>query len=163
TCRTSCRRRAGDVDMGASMSATETETTASARRSMFTVARQIGVLGAVGLVAVLAVAGVTWRAGREVQQSTDRVETAGRMIRNPVEADMMQDALRADVLAGILSQGPADTEAVRADVAEHAAQLRAAIEANAALVEPGRVRDALDAVLPALEAYVAHAERLTSL
>ncbi|HEX7094757.1 MAG TPA: HAMP domain-containing protein, partial [Acidimicrobiales bacterium] len=142
---------------------TAAETATSRPKSLFTVARQIGALGAVGVLSVVAVAGVTWHSGRRVQDSTDRVVRAAELGRYQMEADMLHDALRADVFASLITTSPAERERVRGQVAEHTERMRAAIEASDALVEPGPVQEAIDAVRPKLDAYVAHAQRLTEI
>src|SRR5262245_17396098 len=53
-----------------------------------------------------------------------KVTRTGRALRNHLEGDMMHDALRADVLAALLAETPADWEAVHTDLVVHARHFR---------------------------------------
>ena len=54
-------------------------------------------------------------------------------LRNHLEADMMHDALRADVLSALLvglNKSPSSADEVRSSLQEHAARFRKVLEAN---------------------------------
>lgn len=76
-------------------------------------------------------------------------------------SDMMHDALRADVLSAFMDK--ADGDAVRADLADHAATFRDALAANRALPLPPAMVEALAEVTPALETYIAQANTIAEL
>ena len=88
------------------------------------------------------------------------------VMRNHMQADMMHDALRSDVLGAMLAAqtGEADAmEGIRTDLAEHSATFRAAVEENNALAtEPGTVA-ALNEVSEPLQQYIASAEQIVAL
>ncbi|MDB5422341.1 MAG: methyl-accepting chemotaxis sensory transducer, partial [Brevundimonas sp.] len=88
------------------------------------------------------------------------------VMRNHMQADMMHDALRSDVLAAMLAaqNGEADaTTGIRADVTEHTATFRAAIEQNNALATDPETVTALNEVSEPLQQYIASAEQIVSL
>lgn len=88
---------------------------------------------------------------------------AGTAIRNHLEADMMHDALRADVLAALVADGPDGIQEAQAGLTEHATHFREQIKANEALELPAEVSSALQSVVPSLDSYVASAERMVQL
>jgi methyl-accepting chemotaxis protein len=77
-----------------------------------------------------------------------------------MQADMMHDAMRADVLASMLANNPAagvDAPAVKADLVEHDASIREMISANKALAADDKTKTILASVEPPLLAYIASA------
>ncbi len=97
--------------------------------------------------------------GRELE----RVETSGQSTRHQLEADMMHDALRADVFAALLAKSPSDRASIEGDLREHATHFRESIAANEALDLDPDVRGALAAAKPTLELYIRHAEEIVAL
>jgi methyl-accepting chemotaxis protein len=103
-----------------------------------------------------------WVAGKltEGLQNTDR---SAAILRNHMEADMMHDALRADVLSALLaSLGTAGMNSadVKADTAEHVASFRKVIAENTQLATDPRIRDALGKLADPLETYIAAADEI---
>jgi len=97
-----------------------------------------------------------------------RVEqvTIGHTLRNHMQADMMHDALRADVLSALLAARESRPDAIadaKASFAEHAGLFRDAIEANGQLDLDATVRERLAEVIPALTAYIASGEAVITL
>ena len=87
-------------------------------------------------------------------------------LRNHLEADMMHDALRADVLAALHAarQGRADQrDAVHHDLAEHVGLFRDSIAANEAMSLPPAVGQALARVDQPLAQYIEAAQTITRL
>jgi len=86
-------------------------------------------------------------------------------LRSHLEADMMHDALRADVLAG-LRAGRDGTDASRqevlTDLAEHVENFRTSIAENAGRDLGAETKAALDEVTPRLEAYIQSAESVVA-
>ncbi len=90
------------------------------------------------------------------------VLTSGAL-RSHLEADMMHDALRADVLAALqLGQmtPPEAQTAIRADLAEHVALFRETIATNAGRPLGDDIKAALGEVAPRLSAYIESAETI---
>ncbi|NEJ71284.1 HAMP domain-containing protein [Rhizobium phaseoli] len=97
--------------------------------------------------------------GAEVAQSA-------QILRNHMQADMMHDALRADVLASLLASNPAagiDPAAVKADLVEHEASFREMIDANKALVSDGQTKTVLAGIERPLLVYVDSATKMVEL
>ncbi|MGO8411490.1 methyl-accepting chemotaxis protein, partial [Rhizobium ruizarguesonis] len=70
-------------------------------------------------------------AARQPENNAD-VARSAQILRNHMQADMMHDAMRADVLASMLASNPAegiDPAAVKADLVEHDASFREMINA----------------------------------
>lgn len=92
--------------------------------------------------------------------------TATTAVLNQKQADMMHDALRADVLFAIVT-GPngsaKDRQTVMSDLADHVASFETAIAQLQALPLPPPIRDKVDDVVPLLDAYVASAQEIAGL
>ncbi|MDR6531233.1 methyl-accepting chemotaxis protein [Caulobacter rhizosphaerae] len=105
--------------------------------------------------------------------STTRLDDAVRdanasstMLRNHMEADMMHDALRADVLSSQLAGEPGsgvDLTGVRKDLAEHTALFRGALAENETLVTDPASRAALAELKAPLDVYITSASRMVDL
>lgn len=88
------------------------------------------------------------------------------MIQTHMDADMMHDALRADVLAAIVARDEAfgiSQDDVRKDLAEHAAQFRKDIADNTALAATEVEKALLGQLKDPLEAYITGAEEMVDL
>ncbi|HEX8471198.1 MAG TPA: methyl-accepting chemotaxis protein [Brevundimonas sp.] len=90
----------------------------------------------------------------------------GEVMRNHMQADMMHDALRSDVLAAMLAaqNGQADAMAgIRTELREHSDSFRMAVEENNAMArDPGTITALKEAATP-LEQYIASADRIVTL
>jgi methyl-accepting chemotaxis protein len=103
-----------------------------------------------------------WGIDRQSDELHGVVVTNGAL-RSHLEADMMHDALRADVLAALrlgAMTGAEDKAQIEADLAEHVANFRARIEENAGRTLDAETQAALAEVKPRLEAYIAAAEKI---
>ncbi|WP_162245663.1 HAMP domain-containing protein, partial [Brevundimonas sp. Root1279] len=91
---------------------------------------------------------------------------SAEVLRNHMQADMMHDALRSDVLSAILATDPSagvDLADVRTETADHVKSFRDAISANQALATDPEVKTALGKVEAPLQAYIASAEQIVRL
>ncbi|MDL2402625.1 methyl-accepting chemotaxis protein [Rhizobium mayense] len=94
------------------------------------------------------------------------VARSAQVLRNHMQADMMHDALRADVLAALLASNPAAgvaADAVKTDLAEHEASFREMIAANKALATDATMQRVLAGVEPPLLAYIESATKMVDL
>jgi methyl-accepting chemotaxis protein len=110
------------------------------------------VIGGIGL----------WGIDRQSAELHGVVVTSGAL-RSHMEADMMHDALRADVLAALQlgMMTPPDQQAeIRAAFEAHVANFRAQIAANEGRSLEPQIHAALKEVAPRLEAYIASAETI---
>jgi methyl-accepting chemotaxis protein len=117
------------------------------------------------LVAFMALlmCGIAVNAHIGMSRASERLEgvlLTSHILRNQIEADMMHDALRADVLAAMLATG-ADAEVVNKDVEDHAKQFRKLVEDNKALAAVPDLKAALAAVDAPLQSYISNAEHIT--
>jgi len=87
-------------------------------------------------------------------------------LRNHLEADMMHDALRGDVLAALLAadQDRADQQSkVQGEMREHATRFRQFIENNSQLDLSTDIKRAIDDVRPVLTEYIGGGESIVGL
>jgi methyl-accepting chemotaxis protein len=88
------------------------------------------------------------------------------VMRNHMQADMMHDALRADVLAAMLAaqQGQGDAMAgIKADLEEHSSSFREAIDENHKKATNAATIEALNAADEPLQQYIASARQIVNL
>jgi methyl-accepting chemotaxis protein len=122
---------------------------------------------AVAGVAVLVLCGASAGAGMWMTTSLGAAlaesSRSSEVLRNHMQADMMHDALRSDVLSAILASDPSagvDLADVRAETADHIESFRGAMTANRSLAADPEIRAALGEVEAPLQAYIAAAERI---
>jgi methyl-accepting chemotaxis protein len=97
-----------------------------------------------------------WSTSRLTDDGAD-VNRAAQVLRNHMQADMMHDALRADVLSALLASNPAAGIAiddVKKDLAEHVASFRESISANKSLASDAAIQEALGKVEAPLLTYI---------
>ena len=114
------------------------------------------------LLGLMAMGAIGYLGQRDLLDSLQDQNGSAQALRHHLQADMMHDALRADVLAAMLAgrQGDADgVAAARQAWREHAATFRDAIaaNANAHLALDSATTAAMKDVKPALDAYIGHA------
>ncbi len=111
--------------------------------------------GVVGLIGYLSV--------KALDRSMDAISVNGSALRNQMQADMMHDALRADVLAALLAASPAEHATARQDAEEHAATFRETIAALDRRALDARVKEAVARVRPDVDAYLQSAVDMVAL
>ncbi|MCU7647997.1 methyl-accepting chemotaxis protein [Pseudomonas aestus] len=121
--------------------------------------------GAISLLAIALVAGIgLWGQSRLASALHDN-ELNASALRNHLEADMMHDALRADVLQALSSQ-PGDEAAgneVRDSLREHGDWFRKSLAENARLPLASDIREAIGELQPVLENYIRAAQDIAGL
>ncbi|WP_370689185.1 methyl-accepting chemotaxis protein [Phenylobacterium sp.] len=103
-----------------------------------------------------------WATAR-LDRALEDTARSSAILRNHMQADMMHDALRSDVLSAILASDPAagvNPEEVRGDLAAHSKSFRDSMARNTKLVREPATRAALARVEAPLTAYVAAAESI---
>jgi methyl-accepting chemotaxis protein len=121
-------------------------------------------------VAIFALAGSAtgvgiWSAGTLAGNNAD-VARSAEVLRNHMQADMMHDALRADVLASLLAANPATgitLDAVKKDLAEHETSFRDMIAANKKLATDKATQDVLAKIESPLLTYIDSATKMVDL
>jgi len=96
------------------------------------------------------------------QNEIQSVELTNRILRNQIEADMMHDALRADVLSATLAASKAESAQVATDLAEHAGRFRKLMDENDELANEPEVKQALASVAPLVRTYINDAEAIVA-
>jgi methyl-accepting chemotaxis protein len=126
------------------------------------------VMGAGAAVMVLCTASAgagLWSTSR-LDSALREANTSASVLRNHMEADMMHDALRADVLSSQLA-GDATSgihlDDVRKDIAAHTAIFRKALADNDALATDPASRAALAEVTAPLDTYIKSASQMVDL
>lgn len=85
--------------------------------------------------------------------------TSDEVLRHQMEADMMHDALRADVLSALYAtaentKGTESKETVLANLADHVKTFQEALETNEKLDLPDEIRQKLEDIKPTLHTYI---------
>jgi methyl-accepting chemotaxis protein len=131
----------------------------------WTIGKKLGVFALSCGVVLLGLAGVAGRALRAVEDVSDELAETARVTHAYMTADMMHDALRADVLEALISAqasgGDGATSAQEVD--RHAETLRSNLAAVAASPIDAGTRASLEGVRGAVDAYAAEAQALTRL
>jgi methyl-accepting chemotaxis protein len=130
-----------------------------------TIGRRFLIAGVIAILALAAVSVLGVWGTNEAAKGSAQISTIGSAIRNHLEADMMHDALRADVLLA-LREGRNAIQArdeVVAETTDHIQNFEARLEANKALELPADARKALDEVGPSLATYITGAREIVEL
>ena len=128
----------------------------------WTVRRILGATACLSaLLLALSLSVAKWQ-GRQHDGMTARIVVAQTALRNHLEADMMHDGIRADVLNALYASQwkPGEREAVLAQLGEHAQWFRAALARNDSLPLPAEIRGLLEELGPSLQTYLAAGETL---
>jgi methyl-accepting chemotaxis protein len=114
------------------------------------------------LAFMLALGISAWHALSSTQQGLDSVLLTSRMLRNQVEADMLHDTLRSDVLTALQAGSETDWTHANGGLQEHVRLLRELIATNRKLAYDPQIVTALNDVAPALDAYTQSAIALVA-
>ncbi|MDB5455105.1 MAG: methyl-accepting chemotaxis sensory transducer, partial [Caulobacter sp.] len=120
---------------------------------------------AVMLLSTASGAAGLWSTTR-LHHALDDANVSAAVLRNHMEADMMHDALRADVLSSLLAgdtNSGISVDEVRKDLKSHAETFRKAIADNDALARDPTSRAALEQVKAPLDVYIRSAESMVAL
>jgi methyl-accepting chemotaxis protein len=130
-----------------------------------TIGRKLLGLSALGVLLVVAVGTVSYRGLSTVDATNDTVVNDLAIQREHGDVDMMHDAIRADVLAAMLSaeNGPAGRGAALDALGEHVNNLNQSLATVQQAGADGQVQAAITAVRPHLDAYVRSARELADL
>jgi hypothetical protein len=123
----------------------------------WTVGKRLSCVAGAGLLMVAGTGLTGYVGSRNINDGMATMSVASSAIRNHMECDMMHDAIRADVMAGLAAKGAEGVADARKDLDEHVANLKEHVAKNHALPIPAETKSALERVGPALEAYTAAA------
>ncbi|CAM3237492.1 methyl-accepting chemotaxis protein [Pseudomonas floridensis] len=121
---------------------------------------------ATGVLAVVIISLVNYLGNSRMEGAMIDNEVSMTALSNHLEADMMHDALRADVLSAMLvGVGKSDTPRaeIESSLKEHAAHFREVLGNNLQLPLNDSLKAELDKIRPSLDAYVTAGERIVAL
>lgn len=108
-------------------------------------------------------AGIGLISARLLTADITAVSESATILRNHMQADMMHDALRADVLSAMLSQDPSSNikiADVKSDVAEHISSFRSSLAKNQQLTRNSSIGQVLEDLDAPLKDYIESAASL---
>jgi methyl-accepting chemotaxis protein len=131
-----------------------------------TVGHKVSALAATAGFLLLVLAGAVQNEFRKVTVHGNEVVIITTALHNHGEADMMHDALRADVLAALLaakSKNAAGVSDAAKDCVDHEKNFRESMAANKTLALPATIKGELDGVEQSLDTYIKAAAHLVDL
>ncbi len=129
----------------------------------WTIRNKLFGLSFAGLVLALAVGISGYWGITRTGSGLSEVAVTGMALRNHLEANLMHNALRADVLSGLVAENPKEQAAVMSQIEEHSKRFKEALAANRQLNIDPQVKAALEQAQPALEEYVQSAQEMAKL
>ncbi|MPQ58338.1 methyl-accepting chemotaxis protein [Duganella sp. FT27W] len=132
----------------------------------WTIKRRLLLSNVVTLVFVGLVGVVGYQAVAVLSRAMDAITINGSAMKDQLQADMMHDALRADVLAARLAadrNDAAEIKGVREDTAEHIALFRKLIDDMGAATTDAEIQQAMRQVRPDVDRYLASAQQMVTL
>ncbi|MDQ7250896.1 methyl-accepting chemotaxis protein [Dongia sedimenti] len=130
-----------------------------------TIGKRFLVAGLIALLALAIVSALGIWGTSQAAKGTAQVNVISGAIRNHMQADMMHDALRADVLVALREGRNGNKDAqkeVEATTAEHIQSFEDSIAANKSVELPPEARAALDSVDEPLKVYIAAAQDIVT-
>ena len=119
-----------------------------------------------GLLTALIMSLVSYLGNARMAEAVDDNNVSMAALRNHLEADMMHDALRADVLSAMLvglNKSTSSKTEVRSSIEEHAQRFRDVLGENLKLPVNDTIKAALNKIKPSLDTYISAAERIVGL
>ena len=127
--------------------------------------KKLSVITVAALALLAFVGGVASWQFSQVVANQQQMTVITSALRNQMEADMMHDALRADVFAAlhaVTAKDAAAGEQVRKELAEHTKHFREMVAANHELKLSPKATTAITEVAASLESYIKSAETLVT-
>src|SRR5690349_1197578 len=106
----------------------------------WTVGKRLVAMAGTGLALVIATGLTGYVGSRNINNGMAAMGVASESIRNHMECDMMHDAIRADIMAGMASKDAAGVADAKKALEEHVGRLREYVGKNAALSLPAASR-----------------------
>jgi len=119
-----------------------------------------------GLATALIMSLVSYLGNTQMAAAVNDNEVSMTVLRNHLEADMMHDALRADVLSAMLvglGKSTSSKAEVRSSIEEHAAHFREMLGENLKQPVNDTIKGALNKIKPSLDTYIGTAERIAGM
>ena len=131
-----------------------------------TIKLRLMLLIATGLLTAMLMSLVSYLGNARMSDAVRENEVSMTVLRNHMEADMMHDALRADVLSAMLvglGKSTSSKDEVSSSLKEHAEHFRQMLAENLKLPLDETLRTKLESIKPALDTYISAAERIVVL
>lgn len=119
-----------------------------------TVKRRIFLFCLISLVSLLAVGGGGYWAVQQMSEIKNEIALNGTAIKDQLQADMMHDALRADVMFALSANSQQEKAASKKAIAEHAGRFRESLKHLDAAPLNSDIKKAIAKVQPSVDAYL---------
>jgi methyl-accepting chemotaxis protein len=129
----------------------------------FTIKTRLLALTSLTLAMMLVLGATSYRSLNSAGNGMSQLLGSSDILRNHMEADMMHDALRADVLASLLASTEVEAREADASSMEHIGHFRQMISENQLKASSDDIRAALDQVGSPLEQYIQKGEAVIKL
>ncbi|PNB74183.1 methyl-accepting chemotaxis protein [Pseudomonas sp. GW456-E7] len=119
-----------------------------------------------GLLTALIMSLVSYLGNARMAEAVGDDNVSMAALRNHLEADMMHDALRADVLSAMLvglNKSTSSKAEVRSSIEEHTQRFREVLGENLKLPVSDTIKAGLNKIKPSLDTYIGTAERIVAL
>ncbi|KAE9658068.1 methyl-accepting chemotaxis protein [Pseudomonas sp. PB105] len=131
-----------------------------------TIKLRLMLLIATGMLTALVMSLASYLGNARMGEAVQANEVSMTVLRNHMEADMMHDALRADVLSAMLvglGKSTSTKAEVTSSLKEHAEHFRQVLGDNLKLPLDEALKASLEKIKPSLDTYVSAGERIVAL
>jgi methyl-accepting chemotaxis protein len=131
-----------------------------------TIKLRLMLLIATGLLTALVMSLAGYLGNVRMSEAVQDSEVSMTVLRNHMEADMMHDALRADVLSAMLvglGKSTSSKDEVNTSLKEHAEHFRQVLGDNLKLPLDPTIKSGLEKIRPSLDTYISAGERIVAL
>ena len=131
-----------------------------------TIKLRLMLLIATGLLTALVMSLAGYLGNGRMSEAVQDSEVSMTILRNHMEADMMHDALRADVLSAMLvglGKSTSTKDEVNSSLKEHAEHFRQVLGDNLKLPLNETLKASLEKIRPSLDTYISAGERIVAL
>ena len=137
-----------------------------ARGTTMTIKLRLVLLIATGLLTALIMSLAGYLGNTRMADAVQDNDVSMTVLRNHMEADMMHDALRADVLSAMLvglGKSTSTAAEVNSSIKEHAEHFREVLADNLKLPLDASIKASLEKIKPSLDTYISAGERIVAL
>ena len=131
-----------------------------------TIKLRLVLLIATGLLTALIMSLAGYLGNTRMADAVQDNDVSMTVLRNHMEADMMHDALRADVLSAMLvglGKSTSTPAEVNSSIKEHAEHFREVLAENLKLPLDASIKASLEKIKPSLDTYISAGERIVAL
>ncbi|NCE92097.1 methyl-accepting chemotaxis protein [Pseudomonas sp. L13] len=131
-----------------------------------TIKLRLVLLIATGLLTALVMSLAGYLGNTRMANAVQDSDVSMTVLRNHMEADMMHDALRADVLSAMLvglGKSTSTPAEVSSSIKEHAEHFREVLAENLKLPLEASIKASLEKIKPSLDTYISAGERIVAL